>query len=365
MTKKKIFLVGPARGFHTMDWYRTIKRICSDREVILATDLVESEGHPKLVTDDDNIIELYNIDRLLLKNQSAFGNLYRNAVKALAVPVQAWRLKRLARANPDAVYHAHTMYYLWVSWLAGIRYVGTPQGDEILIRPYRSRVYKFFATKSLRAADHLIVDSENLRKGVSQLSGKNADVIQNGIDVAAIRRVADGTAERTKVVSIRALYPLYRIEEILRGRDATHDQPVLHFFYPYWEDGYRAKILDMLRPSDHDLGRLPTKTEVYSLLNTTVLAVSIPESDSSPRSVYEAIFCGCCVAVTYNPWIATVPACMRARIFVVDLGDRDWLEKAIRHAESVVATPYVPSDDALNMFDQERSMRAVANRYYI
>ena len=58
-------------------------------------------------------------------------------VKALAVPLQVRCLEEndsCSRENPDAIYHAHTMYYLWVCWLAGIRYIGSPQGDEILIQ---------------------------------------------------------------------------------------------------------------------------------------------------------------------------------------------------------------------------------------
>lgn len=361
---RKVIFVGNARDFHAMDWYRTIREICADRDVVFATDLIESEGHARLVTAEDRIVDLFNVDRFLLPAQTTLGNVWRNLVKAVATPLQVLRLRRLAAANPTAVYHAHTMYYLWVCWLAGVRYIGSPQGDEILIRPHRSRVYRFFATRALAAADHLVVDSENLRRGIEALSGRSADVVQYGIDVEAIRSRDAAPGERTRIVSIRALYPLYRIEEIVRSRDAWKDGPPLHFFYPYWEDGYRASIHESLRPDDRDLGRLDTKAEVYEYLHRTRLAVSIPRSDSSPRSVYEAIFCGCCVAVTYNPWIEAVPDCMRRRIHVVDLDEPTWLERASRHAETVVATPYEPSEEALDMFDQRRSMAAVARRFY-
>ena len=55
---------------------------------------------------------------------------------------------------------------------------------------------------------------------------------------------------------------------------------------------------------------------------------------------------------------------MKSRIVVVDLQDDHWLEKAIRHAEDVVKIPYEPSESALDIFDQERSMMAVSNQYY-
>lgn len=362
--KRTIVFVGNARDFHAMDWYRTVREICPDRDVLFATDLIESEGHRRLITEGDRIVDLVNVDRWLLARQSRTGNVWRNFVKALAAPLQVLALRRFARRMPSAVYHAHTMYYLWVCWLAGVPFIGSPQGDEILIRPQRSWIYRFFAKRALAAADALIVDSRALQRGIEALSGRSADVIQYGIDLEAILRGIDGPMKRTRIVSIRALYPLYRIEEILRSCDAWPDAPPIWFFYPYWEEGYREMIRATLRSEDQDLGRLPAKADVYAVLNRTALAVSIPRSDSSPRSVYEAIFCGCCVAVTYNPWIEAVPECMRARIHVVDLTDPNWLEVAVRHAAAVVAAPYVPSELAIDMFDQQRSMAAVVQRYY-
>lgn len=361
---KKIVFVGNARDFHAIDWYRTIKKICVDKQVFFATDLIESENHRKIVSESDNLINLYNIDWLLFSSQSTFGNIWRNFIKVLFFPIQVARLKKMVSKNPDAVYHAHTMYYLFICWRAGVKFIGSPQGDEILIRPYRSKLYRYFAVKSLAAADHLIVDSVNLKNGIWKLSGKNAEVIQYGIDVKTILELRDTETERNQITSIRALYPLYRIQSILDARNQCATPPPLTLFYPFWEDGYKEKIIRQLQPSDINLGRMETKIEVYRALAKTKLAISIPESDSSPRSVYESIFSGCCVAVSNNSWIESLPECMRKRICIVDLDDKYWLEKSILYAESVVKTPYIPSDDSLNMFDQERSMKLVAQHFY-
>lgn len=361
---KPIIFIGNARDFHAVDWYRSIKRICRNRTVLFATDLIASEGHAKLVASDDAIVHLWNIDRLLLATQSNLGNVWRNFVKALAAPLQAYRVKRLARAYPHAVYHAHTMYYLVVCWMAGIRYIGTPQGAEIMVRPQKSRIYRFFAVRALRAADHLIVDSVNMQRGIRVLCGKCAEIIQNGIDVAAIERIRKDKAGRVRITSIRALYPMYRIEEILQSRERSAAERPIALFYPYWEAGYRESIGRQLKANDVDLGRLPTKNDLYAVLNSTLLAISIPEMDSSPRSVYEAIFCGCCVAVSRDEWIESLPGCMRSRLHIVNFEEEDWFERAIEHAHAVVAAPYVPSERALDFFDQERSMRFLAERFY-
>ena len=120
----------------------------------------------------------------------------------------------------------------------------------------------------------------------------------------------------------------------------------------------------MLQPIDINRGRIPMKSEMYSVLASALLAISIPESDSSPRSVYESIFSGCCVATTYNPWIKSLPDCMRKRVYIVEIEDKQWFKKAIEYAKIVVKEPYYPSEKALEMFDQERSMKKVAQKFY-
>lgn len=360
----EIIFIADGRDFHAMDWYRTIKKICPDRKIYYATDLIEAEGQEKILTAEDKVLNLVNIDSFLLKKQSSFGNKWRNAMKVLVFPFQVRKLKQISKDFPNAIFHAHTMYYLFIGWLAGIKYIGSPQGDEILIRPYRSKLYHYFAVKSLSAAEHLIVDSENLKRGIKKLSGKEADVIQYGIDVDKIQHSIAEIESRDKVVSIRALYPLYRIQEIIEARNNSMPEYGLHFFYPFWEEGYKETIVEMRKLNDIHLGRLPTKEEVYRTLAASIMAISIPESDSSPRSVYESIFCGCCVVVTYNPWIESLPQCMRNRVYIADLNENDWFLKAFQFASNLVKNQFKPSEEALNMFDQLRSMALVAKKYY-
>lgn len=73
----EIIIIGNARDYHAMDWYRTIKKVCSNRNVIFATDLIDSESHLKIVREDDDIIDLYNIDWLLFKRQTSMGNVWQ------------------------------------------------------------------------------------------------------------------------------------------------------------------------------------------------------------------------------------------------------------------------------------------------
>ena len=358
-----IIFVGGARDYHAMDWYRTVRGNCSSKNIAFVTDLIESEGFEKIIKTEDNIIKLFIIDGLLFNNQSKYGDIWRNVVKLLVAPLQIVRLKIIANRNPNAVFHALPMYYMFLCWLARIPYYGTPQGSEILVRPKRSRLYKYFAARCLTAAKHVTVDSVNMQENIFQLCGKKATVIQNGIDVATILSVSEYPYKREHVVSIRGFASLYRIHSIINGRANSCQKPRLHFIYPFEEGVYKSEVSKKFEQGDIDLGRLP-KSDMYELLFSTKLVISIPESDSSPRSVYEAIFCGCCVAATYNPWIDAIPECMKARLFIVDLEDNLWFEKAMDFADLISEIPYKPSEEALNMFDEKRAMQLAADMLY-
>lgn len=359
---RDIIILGGARDYHALDWYRTVKKLMPKRHVILLTDLIGGEGFDVIIDQSDKVEKLLIIDNLLFKKQSKMGNVWRNLIKLIVLPVQIYYLKQYAKNHPDSIYHAHPTYYMLVCWLSGIKFIGTPQGDEVLIRPHRSFIYKYFAKKALQAADYVTVDSVNMQKGIKELSGVNALIYQYGVDVEALLRYK--TEYRTKITSIRGMLPLYRIQEILEARNSnlTPAQGI-HFIYPYQDENYYVKIKQALIPDDNDLGRLD-KEAMFTLLSESFLVLSIPMSDSSPRSVYESIFLGCCVAVTYNNWIEALPSCMRSRLFIVELEDPTWFSKAVNFADNLTKTPYLPSQEALEMFDQNRSIGKVITALY-
>lgn len=357
-----VVILGGARDFHAMDWYRAVRRVCPDRKVIFVTDLFGGEGYTDLSRPGDEIHSLFVIDKLLFAGQSRYSNLWRNCVKLLLLPVQAVKLRRILHEVPNRVVHAHPLYYMALCLIIGVKYVGTPQGDEILIRPRRSKLYKYFSRKVLQGASAVIVDSLQMKNGIEAIAGVNAHVFQNGINVDEIFRCRT-TAKRERIVSIRGMENLYRISEIVEVRNNTAALIPLTFIYPFADADYLSGLRPHFGPQDNDLGRLQ-KQAMYRLLNESLLVISIPRSDSSPRSVYESIFAGTCVAVTYNTWIEALPPCMRARVFVVDLADSGWLNQAIEFAEKIVKTPFIASEQALELYDENRSIGKVVEKFY-
>ena len=359
--KKLVFLCG-ARDYHAMDWYRSARLLFPRRDIMILTDLIGGEGFKKLIDHNDAVFYLFVLDSFLFKTQSKLGNYWRNLLKLVVFPIQVLLLIRFSRRYPDCIYHAHSMYYLWLACAARVKFIGTPQGSDILIKPYRSTLYRIASGISLRRAKAVTVDSIKMASSVREIAGVTAVVIQNGIDISAVTKVKEAMDESSKqrnvVLSIRAMTPLYRIENIVASRN--HSQHCVNlsilFIHPFYDSEYLARVCELMRESDKDLGRV-NRDEMYSLLLQAKLVISIPSSDSSPRSVYEAIFCGAAVALTYHPYIDALPACMKARVILIDLESRSWFDDALEAAELITQNPFTPSNEALDTFDQVRSFR--------
>lgn len=359
--KDIVFICG-ARDFHAMDKYWITAKAIHPRRVLLLTDLIESENQPKLITSETPVYHLFNIDRLLFKKQSSFGNIWRNLIKLLFIPVQVYYLKKFYKTHINYIYHAIPMYYMMLCYLGKIPFVATPQGSEILVRPLRSKIYKRFAVKSLRAASSVIVDSVNMEKKVLELSGVKAIIMKNGFSTFEILSKSK-KSERNIILSIRGFKPTYRIEKILEARSQSKEQLPITFVYPAYEEDYKTRISESFITEDQDLGRLDKKL-LYEKMSKTLLAISLPFSDSSPRSVYECIFAGACVAATYSPYLDELPRCMRKRIYPIQIDDKYWFDKALSFAKKTTTIPFVPSEEALEMCDQERTIRKIVNRVY-
>ncbi|MGE5466089.1 MAG: glycosyltransferase [Ignavibacteria bacterium] len=361
---RPIYFVASARDYHAVDWYRLVKQLCPARRVGIVTDLIEGEGFERIVDASDEVILLFPLDKVLLPGQSRLGNLWRNLVKLAFVPLLAWRLRMLAkRAAQPPVFHAHSMYYIFLCWMAGIEFVGTPMGSDVLVRPDHSRLYRLFTRRSLRAAAAITVDSVALRDKIRSLCQRDSFIVQNGIDAAGTRPAREAAGPRNRIVSIRGVDPNYRIAELVQARNTARNKLPLELIYPFFEEGYLREVKAGLTAADVDHGRVG-KNEMYRLFSQARLVVSIPISDSSPRSVYEAIFCGACVVVSKGKWIEALPDCMRQRIVVADLDSDHWFDDALREAEAISKSPFVPSLDAIQMFDETECMKAVCRNFY-
>lgn len=359
------FLCG-ARDFHAFDWYATAKRQYGGKiPVFLVTDLIESEGYNLLVTSGDVVHKLFLLDPYLFKTQSRFGNAWRHLLKTIAFPTQVLRLKRFARNNPNTVFFAHSMYYLWLAHYAGVPFIGTPQGSDVLIKPRTSRLFRLLSKRAVSSALAVTVDSQAMADSMEELLGHRPFIVQNGIDLEAIQTVSQSgpsaTRERKLITSFRGVTPLYQTNEIAKSISKLPIglQQNLRIVAPFADAEYLSRVIEILPAKlNHYLGRL-NRAELYKLFRQTLLAISIPSSDSSPRSVYEAIFCGAAVAVTPNRYIESLPLCMRSRLVVIDINNENWLCDAVEQATLITSKPFQPSQDAIDGYSQAEAFNKV------
>ena len=112
--------------------------------------------------------------------------------------------------------------------------------------------------------------------------------------------------------------------------------------------------------NDRFLGRLD-REQFHETLRRFPIAISIPLSDSSPRSVYEAIFSGCIVIIRDCLYIHSLPICMRSRLVITDCNG-SWLDSCYQEALLKSKEPYLPSDEAMCSFDQSLSVQRVMDK---
>ena len=254
----------------------------------------------------------------------------------------------------------------WLAWLAGSKcFVATPQGSDILIKPYRSSFYRYISKLSLQSASLITVDSSSMSSHISNLYGLQSIIVQNGIDISLIQQTINHSptfhrsSYPSRISSIRALTPLYRIDALLHARNSSSFQDIsIDFVYPFISCGYLDYLKSLSDPQDCFLGRL-NRVELYQFLSSSSLVFSIPSSDSSPRSVYESIFCGSIVALQYHPFIDDLPASMSKRLIVVDINNSDWFDSAIQKYITISNERFSPCSRSLDLFDQSRSFERV------
>lgn len=364
MKKQLVFLCG-ARDFHAMDWYKSAIELIPNAEISIITDLIAGEGFNKIITEKDKVHKLLILDSFLFRNQSSLGDKWRNLLKLVVLPIQVFLLKRFAKNNPNAIFHAHSMYYLVLARAAKVNYVGTPQGSDILVKPLRSKFYKNFAIYGLKKAKNITVDSKNMQDGVKILVNREAHIVQNGIDISSIKlfqeefnHISESHQNQSGILSMRGFTELYRIKEIVAARNQTENDQFISFIYPFYDLTYKSECSSLLKKDDIDLGRVDRK-KMYHLFSQSQLVISIPISDSSPRSVYEAIFCGAPLAITYNAYFDILPECMRSRIVLVDLNNENWLIEAMEKSQIILRDKFKPSAFAIELFDQKESFKKI------
>ena len=240
--------------------------------------------------------------------------------------------------RPDVV-HAHWMcgYAAYAALAGASPLVAMAWGSDVLradrIRTFASRI-------ALRRAGVAMADSQALVDRLVELGARPEStlLVNWGVDLATFTP-ADGTRSALRellglgpgpvILSPRSLTPVYNPDTILAAFDLLAEAlPDAQLVLKHMGEGTADLERLAARERVHVVGHVPYERMAWYYQAADV-CVSIPSSDSSPRSVWEAMACGCPVVVSDLPWVRELIAPERDAL-VVPIEARA-VSDAIRH----------------------------------
>ena len=262
----RILQLGPLYIGHTKRWAQHAKRL--GHEVFAAGHL---KPHRRTIDFDDVAQEtaVYDPDQ----------------------PDDAWLRDVLDRLEPDLV-QAHYLprWCRIAAEVADCPVVATAWGSDV-----------YLAEEPLRIdADAVLVRSEHMRRALLAwgVPPEKLHVVDLGVDLERFRP-APRPPERPLILSPRAPTPLYNLDvvvagfELLRERIPDATLVLAHGDLPLPDDL-------RLPPGATAVGDVP-HTQMHRYLRDATAVVSIPSSDGSPNSVWEALASGVPVVASDLP----------------------------------------------------------------
>lgn len=222
----------------------------------------------------------------------------------------------LMREHNFDIIHSVALYYGYIaSYIkTDVAKIYTQQGSELLVRADKNFVYRHMARRVFSTVDCVTGDSEAIQRKGLEYGAKleNNYIIQNGVDLDIFKRKKSITSEKNRIIKIfspRALDDLYNIDIIIRAlailKYEFSKQIICEFAFGFGVENLpKLKALaENLRVNDNIvwLGYLK-HDQIVEKFQSSDVVVSVPSSDSSPRSVYESMACGTVTVISRLPW---------------------------------------------------------------
>jgi glycosyltransferase involved in cell wall biosynthesis len=332
------FLADP-NSLHTRRWIAWFARAGHDVRLIDPFDAAIDPGLPEGVE-----VERYPAHR----SRIPLVSLFRSRSE----------LRRLLARLDTQVLHAHFVRrFGWQAALSGFRpLVVSPWGSDILRVPPRAIRTRWWNRFALRSADLVTVSSEGMREASIRAGARAGRIrlIHHGVDTTrfspgppsnqiAGRVAADG---QPVVFSPRTIRPLYR-QDVVVDSVAALSTPERRPALVLSARGADADELARLRQRAADAGiggQLRILDDVAhddlpDLFRLADVVVSVPETDSFPVTLLEAMACGRPIVVSDLPAVTPVLRDIDplAGELVVHVGDAAETAAALERALSLSA----------------------------
>ena len=364
--RNPIIILGSVRDYHAIDWYLNLYKI--NQNTIFVSDCNCGEGIENQMPTNHSYIQLIPLDNLLLGSQSRLANIWRNTLKILILPINSILFLSICIILKPKIIHAHPLYYGLICKILNQKYIVTPQGSEILVRARNNKLYKLLAGFILKGAKHITTDSILMKKTINNFYKLDSFVVQNGIDSSNILKIKENKPiyKDEYLLSFRSIHANYRILEILKTRNYSSPEIPIYFVYPSFDNDYFNEVKRYLKPFDRLFGKVEKK-RLFSLMANSIATISIPISDSSPKSVYESIFSGAPTILQDNPYQDHMTDSMKSRVIsfaTSDIKNSNWLSDSIKEAKKI-CKEYTPCKSSYEKFDSEFILNAIYPKLYI
>lgn len=311
--KLKILYIASAADWHVDLW---VQYFAKRHSVFLFSDkenyLENQQYHNVKISYSEGFIGRY-LNLLNSKSQKLY-----QLNKLISVKQFAKKIDFIVENNLIDVVHAHSLYYGFLASFISkkVPVIFTPMGSDIILNAQTNNIYKFMAKRAFAKANIITSDSELLRKKGHKVGARkqNSFIIQNGVDTSIFyptkknKKNTYKKSNETLIFSPRGMMPIYNIDIIIEALKILVEEGLnikLMICFPFGNDygeEMKAKINKYgLNKKVIWLNRLTYK-EMAKFYNIADIVVSVPSSDSSPKSVYESMFCGTPVVVSDLDW---------------------------------------------------------------
>jgi glycosyltransferase involved in cell wall biosynthesis len=271
----------------------------------------------------------------------------------------------LREFEPDLV-HAHWMPFATLAMLAGARpLVAQAWGSDVYLA---GRRHRFEMRVTLRRTAVAMADSADLLERLAQFGPKSLRtmLVNWGVDLEAFGVPTDAERAELKaklglgpgpvILSPRGLKDIYNpalvVAAFARVREKVPDAQLVlkhggvdELLAPAWRDAPGVKVVGYLEAG-----------EMVDLFRAAEVTVSIPSSDSSPRSVWEAMAAGSATVLSDLPWAHELIEEGRQALLV-----RPAKEAVAAAIERLVASPELRSsiaEEARALVEHRRDRKA-------
>ena len=236
-----------------------------------------------------------------------------------------WVRALIRTERPDVV-HAH--------WLPGYGFAAAAAAaSPLALTAWGSDVYQ--AGRFMRIADRLALRRADLVMGDSQdllerciamgAEERKTEVVQWGVDLTVFRP-SEGGREAAKralglgpgplILSPRSLAPVYNIPAILDAFELIGARrPDAHLVLKHM-GAVRIDLPELPHPERVSVVGKIAYEEMALYYQAADVCISLPSSDSSPRSVWEAMGCGCPCVLSDLPWVEELVKPHRAALSI-------------------------------------------------